>query len=48
MCFGAGSRDVHSLFLRVLYECVLSFSGKSLDVHTMSLFLGGPLGLFQL
>lgn len=48
MVFGAGCTDVHILFLRVHYECVLSFSGKSLDVHTISLFLGGPPGLFQL
>lgn len=48
MFFAAGCRDVHILLLCVLYECILSFSGKSLDVHTISLFLGGPPGLFQL
>lgn len=48
MVFGAGYGDAHILFLYVLYKCILFFSGKSLDVHTISLFLGGPLGLFQL
>lgn len=51
MFSGAGCRDVCIIFLCVLYEYILSFSfhqGKSLDVHAVSLFLGGPPGLFQL
>jgi len=48
MFYGAGCRDAHILSLCVLYEHILSFSGKSLGVHTVSLFLGGPPGLLQL
>lgn len=47
MCFL--EQVVEMLIFSFYVHCTnVSFSSKSLDVHTVSLFLGGPLGLLQL